>query len=607
MQGLGAIKDMGKSKTIDQDIVDKVSRKLKDTKEYRKLIRAVNDMDKMKWELPESLSSEDWARIEIDTTAHDANRSATNVFSAFLPKWDVQPRGPEDKDRAKELEDWLDWQFRLVDRRNGSAVWNIMKSAITYDIYCARLDYLPHLFGSNPDKKQKRQMRDGKYTLVEERPENMLWEKTPRGLEWVAVAENVLAVDVAPYWIDVEGADTSKLNEMIEKNPEVKINYFDYEDYDQRKVFFYRADTLNEEVKKIEAYMIYEEKNEKGFISWIISIGGEGYEKDPAYMINPLTAPLHRSGSWENQCLHESLMRSKTLRRWGLPDMITYTIGGEGVEVDYDGGMDQLKMEVGEEAKPYSPPPIDPGMRELVDRGRAKMEGNMGVSTLQNPQATGNTPFSTLDAQIKLSMTSLEKPKRVGEQALTQFGMLCFEWIDYTGDMVKSFRASDSGSRTAALRGSQIDIGLDNFDIEALFINARIIPNSPTDKLQRMNFAIQANQNLRIPISELVESLDLGNSEVLTERWIEEQMETGAVQNFLEKQRAMAQAEVQAALVAATQGQTGGGIPAPQGQANAPGQIPSQQTARGQGFNGEGGSPNQQVSPQDTREQLAQQ
>lgn len=592
---------------INKKIVDKVSRKLKDTKEYRKLIDAIDDIDKMNWELPEKLASEDWARVEIDTTGHDANRSATNVFSAFLPKWDVQPRGPKESDNAEELEAWLDWQFRLIDRRNGSAMWNLMKSAVTYDVYTARVDYLPHLFGSTPDKKQKRQMRDGLFTLTEERPDNMLWERTPRGLEWVAVAENVMAMDVAPYWLDVEGADITVLNEMILDSDEVKINYFDYEDYDERIVFFYRADDLNENIESIEAHVIFREENKKGFISWIISVGGEGYEKDPAYMINPLTAPLHRSGAWGNQCLHESLMRSKTLRRWGLPDMITYTMGGEGAEVSYDGSQDSIDVDVNEKVTPYVPPPIDQGMQQLVDRGKAKMEGNMGVSTLQNPQATGNTPFSTLDAQIKLSMTALEKPKRVGEQALTQFGMLCFEWIAFSEDTVKSFRAVDSGTDRTASRGAQIDMNPDKFDMQSLFINTRIIPNSPTDKLQRMNFAIQANQNLRVPISELVESLDLGNSEVLTEQWIEEQMLTGAVQNFLEKQRAIAQAEVQAALMEATGGGQGGGISAPKGQANAPGQIPSQQTAQGQGFNGEGGTPNQQVAPQDTREQLAKQ
>ena len=590
---------------MDKSITEKLSRKLKEFKPFRDLLLSLDDIVKLNYELPDQLQAQDWARVEIDTSGYDAVRSATNVFSAYLPKWDVQPRGPANSDNAETLEAWLKWQYGLIDRRNGSAVWNMMKQAVTYDVFCARLDYLPHLFGSKPTKRQKMQLRDGSYALVEHHPSNLLWEKTPMGLDWVSVAENTLASDILGYWKDVKGANVKALKKMIDDDPEGKINYFDYEDYDKRVVAFYASNGLDSEVIDSSKWeIIYEEKNDKQFISWVISVGGTGYERSPEHMVEPLIAPLHRSGSWANQCLHESLQTSKTLRRWGLPDMITVTNDGEGVEVEYDASVDQITLSPGEEAKPYPAPPIDPGMTELVGRGRAKMQGNMGVSTLQNPEVTGNTPFSTLNAQIQLALTALEKPKRVAEQALVQIGVLMFSWIDFKGDTVSAFRSTADGTDILQNRGAQIDISKDDFSLEMLYLNAKMIPNNPTDKLQRMNFAIQANKELQIPISELIESLELGNFDVLNAKWTEEQIQLNALMTFFEGKKLEQQMQMQMAMQQATQAPQAQGLANPPGQGPQPQSIPSQETANGPGFNANGGSPNQMVSPADTREQL---
>ena len=591
---------------MDKKITDKLSRKLKEFRPFRELLLAIDDMDKLKYVLPEKLQAEDWARVEIDTSAYDAIRSATNVFSAYQPKWDVQPRGPEENDNAETLEAWLKWQFALSDRRNGSAIWNLMKQAVTYDVYCARVDYLRNMFGSKLSKKQKMQLRDGEFVITEFHPANMLWEKTNLGLHWVSVAENALATDIIGYWLEVEEADVSELESMIDDDAEVRINYFDYEDDKKRVVAFYQSDGLDSEVvESSEWHQIYEEKNEKEFISWIISVGGTGYEREPEYMVNPLVAPLHLAGSWENQNLYESLQVSKTLRRHGLPDMITVTNDGEGVEINYDGSADQIALSPGEEAKPYNPPGIDPGMTDLVVRGRSKMQGNMGVSTLQNPQVTGNTPFSTLNAQINLALTALEKPKRVGEQALSQFGLLAFSWIDYKGDIVQAFRSDSEGTDVLSSRGAQIGVGPDDFDLTVLYISASLIANNPTDKLQRMNFAIQANKELQIPLKQLVETLGLGNFEVLQTEWMKEQLGVSAMSLFIEGKSAEQQMQIQMQGQAAQmQMQQAQQQQQPQQMPQQPQGPPSQQTAQGGGFNAEGGTPNQMVSPADTREQL---
>lgn len=595
---------------VDKQITDKIARKLEETRPLRDLFLAIDDIDKLNWDLPEALSAEEWARIDIDTSGHDALKAAANIFSAYLPKWDVQPRGPKENDNAEILEAWLKWQYSLIDRRSGSSVWNLMKQSVTYDMYCARVDYLPYYIKGKKTAKQRNHLRNGSFVVIEEHPANILWERTPYGLEWVSVAENTLASEIMNYWLPYPEAKAGvdKLKELIENDEEATVNYFDYYDYDKRVVYFYESETLNEEDVGADRDVTYllNGKNELGFIPWAISVGGTGYEKDAEHRVDPLIASLHRSGSWSNQCLRESLQTSKTMKRWGLPDMITVTPSGEGKEIDYTGNADQIALRAGEDAKPYVPPPLDPGLRELIDRGRVRMNRSVGVDALQNSGITGNMQFATFNAQIQIALASLAKPRRVAEQALTQIGIIMFEWLDFTGHTVSGFRTSDAGTEGPTVeRGAQISISNNDFDMETLFISAKMMPNNPTDRLQRMNFAIQANKELQVPLSELLESLDLGNSDVLQERWQQEQLDAATLMTFIETQKQMALMQVQMQAQQAMQQQQPPGTqntPGPQSGANTP---PSQETANGPGFNAaEGGTPNQVASPADTREGL---
>jgi len=187
--------------------------------------------------------------------------------------------------------------------------------------------------------------------------------------------------------------------------------------------------------------------------------------------------------------------------------------------------------------------------------------------------------------------------------------MLCFEWLDFSGDTVSGYRSESTGKDKVLERGAQLNISKADFGIEDLFISADLLPNNPTDKLQRLNFAVQANQQLQVPLGELLESLDLGNSQVLRDAWQMEQIENGVLQTVIEKMKINAEMEAQMQMQAAQAGLEQGqqqppNIPQPPQQPQGPA---SQQLAEGQGFNAaEGGTPNQTAAPTDTREGLTQ-
>ncbi|MCP3894075.1 MAG: hypothetical protein GY706_05530, partial [Bacteroides sp.] len=207
---------------MDKAIVDKIKRKAEENKDVAKLFLAIDDIDKLRYSLPSALQKKDWARIDVDTSGHDALKSATNIFSAYMPTWDVQPLGPNDNDRAEELEAWLEWQMLLIDRRGGSLVWDVMKQATTYDMYCGQVDYLPNRMGQAKSKRQKQYLRHGKFVVTSHHPSTVLYEKTSYGLEWVSVAENTPASDVLNYWLPYmaekpKSASEKKMNAGIKK------------------------------------------------------------------------------------------------------------------------------------------------------------------------------------------------------------------------------------------------------------------------------------------------------------------------------------------------------------------------------------------------------
>jgi hypothetical protein len=591
-------------------IAKKISRKMEEFVSLRDLWLAIDDMDKLRWNLPEALEKKDWALVDIDTSAHDALKSSANIFSSYLPKISVQPLHVEDGDRAERLERWLEWQLKMVDRRTGSLVWDVMKQSVTYDVFVAQVEYLPYWMPKNKKARtprQKRYMRGGPFAITPHHPSSVYWEKTPYGLEWVAVAENSLASEIHDYWLPYANKNTlagkkvmaaiKSLEVMIAEDGEARVDYFDYTDYETRLVYFYESKSLDKEAGhgRDDAVKIVDAENELGFIPWVVSVGGTTYEKDPEFMVDPLVATLHRSGSWKNQNLYESLQTSKVLKSWGMPDIITLTPTGDGKEIDYTGDADALNLSPGEEARPFVKQGIDLGMREIVDRGRGRMQANLGVNALQNAGITGNIQFATFNAQIQIALSTLSKPKRVAEQAFADIAMLFFEWLEKTGDTVVGYRSADAGEGVEKKSGFGIKVNRDEFMLDDLFVTAKMLPNNPTDRMQRMNLASLANDKMHIPLSSLTGDLGYEESpDYLQTKWQEEQLEFAAMTNFIEMQRA--QMQLQMAQQQAQQPQI------PNQPGNVTGQkgvdTPTNEIAQGQGFDtSQGGSARAEVNP----------
>jgi len=174
-------------------------------------------------------------------------------------------------------------------------------------------------------------------------------------------------------------------------------------------------------------------------------------------------------------------------------------------------------------------------------------------------------------------------------------------------------------------RGSEINIEPAQINLDALYIECRILPNNDNDKLQITNqIAMLKQSGIAIPDDEFMEMLYMGSPDILRARYEKQEIRNAALQAKLKEivaevdmtmqmkmkqfdaqlnmQVQQAQMQQQQQQMQAQQQQMPQG--APQGQ--VPPQdgmpMPSDATTQGQGMNAaQGGMPPQQANPELTQ------
>jgi hypothetical protein len=188
---------------------------------------------------------------------------------------------------------------------------------------------------------------------------------------------------------------------------------------------------------------------------------------------------------------------------------------------------------------------------------------------------------------------------------------LAFYWVEYSGDTVTSYRVKSKGTKQ---RGEKINVKPGDFNADTLAIYCELLANTPTDDMQRWNmYAGMLQQGLKIPQSEIVERMELGNPEQLEERFWKEKIrelghqlfEQGKVLELQQKAAQMQQeaaAQQQAIMASAAQAEGKGEAPPEEGVSN-----PAFDQTNGDGFDpSQGGSSPAEAAPQMSQTQTRQ-
>lgn len=538
---------------MDKKILEQVQARVEEDEDAQKLFQAFDDMDNMVWKPPSSLMK-DWVRIRISTDPHDALKTMTNIFDTYNPKWEILPLGEADMDRAEKLTVWLEYHMQKANMvGEGSPFRKGLHNSGKFNRVIYEVDYLPYWLPKDKKKwnrEQKANAVHGPFCVTAHDPRCIYYEIGKYGLKWIANVTNMDGQDIIDHWSiyesdSKEGKQISsgleKIKSIIKDDTEDEVHfiYMDYTSNDKRCVYVFK--TNSETIEDFDDYVpddaiqILECENDLGFIPYAVATGDS----------DPLLYSMHVGGIWENQNLIDTIVDSSVLRRAYFPLLKHTSPTGKDLDINYDGSQDVVELNMGESVDTMVPPPIDSGMQQLASLNASRMGQTAGIRNLGLSDIAGNVQYSTVQAQIQLQLTALQPYKRTDEKALAQAGLLMFRWLDKTGDTVVSYRTS--AKKEGQSKGDNIPVNSDDFDPDVMQISCELMSAAPTDKQQLVNMYSTLKQaGAQIAWGELLERLQLGNSDILKQGWLDEQLEGMALKNYMAQEDAKLQMQVQA-------------------------------------------------------------
>jgi len=610
--------------TLDKTLINRIYRQYELAEEEIEDYTAYDDIVAMKWEGIPNLRDEDYYVQYIDTTGRDIVQQAVNIYSTQRPKWDVLPRGLGDVDTAEEFErviEWYMWKAAQMGRKRFHS--EALINACKYNKVCAQLEWV-----------------DNYFCVKIYHPSSVVYEYGNK-LQWVSVVNNVTAVSIIEHWSayakegweekttrgDQIGKALRKIQELSDDDPEQRMMYVDYTDDKRRYTYCFpvsdeRIDDSfgygDDGKEKNDVIVIQDKTNELGFINWAIA-EGEG---------DPLLSPLLKGGMYNRINEEETILRTKAFRIAFEPMYLQQGREDADATIDYSGGEVVMKAPQGASITKLNATPLDPAFGQLAAQDKNAMTNAIGIASSSTMMAS-NIQHSTLQEQIKLRLAQLEPYKRITEQAFVQIAYLMFKWAKKKDKILKGQVLYTQNSKAVEKgnyeRGSEINIEPAQINLDALYIECRILPNNDNDKLQITNqIAMLKQSGIAIPDDEFMEMLYMGSPDILRARYEKQEIRNAALQAKLKEivaevdmtmqmkmkqfdaqlnmQVQQAQMQQQQQQMQAQQQQMPQG--APQGQ--VPPQdgmpMPSDATTQGQGMNAaQGGMPPQQANPELTQ------
>ena len=542
---------------MDDKTLSKIRRQVDLDKDRNTEFAAYDDMDAMKWTAPASLTREDWMRKYVDSSAHDALKTACDIFNTHRPQWEILPRGEGDRDNAEKQERWLEWQMLRANQRGGTEPFReALEHSVKYSMVAGRLDYLPYWLPKSKKAytpEQKAAVADGAYCVTLYNPSVIHYSAGKYGLSWAACVENILASDAAEYWTTYGGDNSkdakkiksavNKLQKMTEDDDEARVLLVDYTDHKKRSVIALpvTGETIDSSAleNSDDAIDIFDGDNKLGFIPWIIVQGRD----------DPLLAPLHRGNIWENVNIWKTAANSAVLGRLFYPILnLSSMTGKDDVVIDFTGGTPIIKTKQGEIVQALQAPPVDPGVREMFDRANADLAQATGLQNFSGNAVKSNVQFATLNAFLQVQKTRLEPAKRLAELFMAKLGKMAFLWVRETGEAPLSYIKKADKDR--GMMYEQVQLSPEDFDPDTLFVSCEFSDNTPTDEQQRLNMFSTAKQ-YGLPITDafVMERMSWGNPESMVADSETEQIRKAALQAEIRRIMGAAEVEIQAQMM----------------------------------------------------------
>jgi len=599
-----------------KDLQRRVDRMIMADAQNQIMFRDIKKMWDMEWQLPPNLAALDWVRKEVSSDAHDAVRAGTRVLATLTPKVNIAPLAPnrQSREAMDRIERALTWHFENAVRRNGSAMYDIVRYSMLYDKVAAQVVYLPNQESSlgkvASGARKKAIMRFGPFAIIVRDPKDVFVDMSDWMAERVVHRYSMSANELMDFWGEENtGAIKKRVAQTTDDGAKLFYTVFDYQDYDARKVYVVeQADELAI-AKPIaaNAITIVDKKTELPFMPWVVRTGGR--------QLIPMLYSLFKTKQWESQNIYETIMSSEVIAYAAAPRGIITSATPELRETEYGDPARDKAIMPGEKYERLRPPEIDQNFQTLSDRLQTRIAKSTVPNVLQTGDFPSGTAFATLNLATQSGVKAMSPYKRLAEEAIADIFAHMLYWIDYSKDTLEAYPINEQNAQQTT---DYITIAPGDFDVEHLYIKVELTPDVPTDRMSRINAAVMSNQNLMYSNRRALEDIGVTQPGAEIDMWyeeqqrktdfeVEQQQKMMAMQMQMQMQMQAAQMQMQQAMM---QGQQQPGTPAEAARNPQIQQQYARQRGRGfeatqgsSGFNPAiGGNPPAMANPGGTRE-----
>lgn len=617
---------MAKSKSYYRG---KIGEMIQNDDEAYKIFKDVDAMFHGDIALPPELDDFEDIKLIKDSSPHDALYNATVVLANSRMNLSLTPLGNAEGEfvKADRMEEVLKWNWNRANMRGTSRkIWSIAHSALRYDLAVTRVDDLMYHLPKNRElwsRANQRAARAGRFVITVIPVLKVHFRTSEIGGAFEVVnAQNLPLSKVLEYYESIAGVDrTGKQIKATIEAIKAKLNNKKYGKYEEMRFMLYQ---YTDDEKRFDSghimdsgtteedntgggdddFVFINSENKVTFMNYTARGGASDVETDPMYTYHPMLAGAEWHDLWKNTILTKSLVFSEVIRR--LRE-IRETYEGSAAElVEPDDGSGGAKaLPPGTTMRRQPPSQIDPQAIALMDLIGQGLNQSTSASTLGNLSRYSNAAFSTMNAIIQVEMGKLNPQRNIIQDTIADECYLFCEWAKFTKKPLQAWRgeAKRIGERELP-RGEEIQISEKDYDLDRLFINCTITPETPTDRMQTMNIVEKLVQ-MGMSQEEGLEMMNVAHADLQKDKRSLEILKDGVLQALIQKiteiKKGEAEIVVQKMMQAAA--------PQPQPQPGAqPGAQPGGGAFGGLGGGGfnpaEGGEPPIEGAPGMGREQM---
>lgn len=547
--------------------------------------RAYDDIYHFQWDLPGEMGDHDWFYKDVSMDGHDAVETIIKIMTNKEPRHKFLPMLNDvvNRQRANELEQIAKWEFFCANRkRQGKIESDVVKCATLYDEVAVQVIDLDWQIDQIKKNKEKSKVSDRKWVAARQNARfvvNVYNTKSVHTQYSVYGPERVLlrvtrsAADVYAEWGDMAKFLLDKDGNIDQSKT---VTYNDMTDFDMRAVWLTEYDDP----------IIPPTDHGLPFINWVSVIGGSSIEDNNEDKRHPLLYSLHKSGAWETINTLNSLIVTRAITLAIQPVTKEEGSNPESTELDFTEPGGSAKVPAGNTLDVLPALPLDPKTLEARENISARIEKTTVSNILQNGQLPAQAAFASLNLATLTALGAIKPIKSLSEKAISGVVELMMKWAKHTG---KDLLGYGYGKEDA---GKQYSIPIDEVYPENMYISSELVEDLPIDQAQRATTAQLLVTQLGMSKEDALEMVGVEDPRKEMLIRFKEMLQENRVAAIMEKERGMAQLEVQAkqmemqmAMQQAQMQQQGGGAQA-QAEQQAQAQAQSKaQGAKGQAFN----------------------